>query len=374
MVEVGHRNGSHVIRVIRDVPTVNQLLTFCRLESEAQKEMVIPNITFIKAPLNSTLQGELGWKVQSDNSILIEKFSEQLLKYANLVERDESVPKLHDYLHLKTEHSNILSFASAPRLTTESLQLSGILAGLSSPVYKELLNDEHQVRQELHLLIKSFESATSTLQLLDSVQRINIPSRSEPIHTVLKEVKNIRGFVDKTFLSSILPVVVATMKRAKVLRVKIREAASRYIKPTAVQFALRGGKIFISTPFDPEAMTRAETLALPFAGNSLQGHRSFPDRGSTSTYKKGFNQQTKEGEGEAFRGSSGQQKGFNGKFKTKTFNSSSRPYTHHNRQNSDKRPNRHTNNQSNQNSRGKRNFNSNPNSSRHRPNSSRSPQ
>ena len=169
MVEVGNRNGNYIIRIIRDIPTVNQLLQLCRLESEAQKEILIPNATFIKAPLNSTLQGELGWKVQADNSILIEKFSEQLLKYSELIEHDEPIPRLQDYLHLKTDHSNVLSFASAPRLSTESLQLSGILAGLSSPIYKDILSEDYQIRQELHLLIKSFESATSTLKLLDSL-------------------------------------------------------------------------------------------------------------------------------------------------------------------------------------------------------------
>jgi len=49
-----------MIRVLNE-PAVNQLLESCRLESDVEKGAVIPSATFIKAPLNSTIQDELGW-------------------------------------------------------------------------------------------------------------------------------------------------------------------------------------------------------------------------------------------------------------------------------------------------------------------------
>jgi len=63
MVDLGSRNGRHVIRKLRDIPTVAKIIELSRLESEVEKETSIPNASFIKAPLNSTLQKELGWKV-----------------------------------------------------------------------------------------------------------------------------------------------------------------------------------------------------------------------------------------------------------------------------------------------------------------------
>ena len=63
MVDLGSRNGRHVIRVLRNIPSVVQVLSLCRLESEVESEAPIPNMSFIKAPFNSTLQKELGWKV-----------------------------------------------------------------------------------------------------------------------------------------------------------------------------------------------------------------------------------------------------------------------------------------------------------------------
>jgi len=98
MVEVGYRNGRHVIRVLRDIPSVNLLLKACRLESEVEKEMVVPNITFIRAPLNSTLQEEFGWNFQPNNSIMIEALSDPVSNYAQIIEGEETVPKVNDYM------------------------------------------------------------------------------------------------------------------------------------------------------------------------------------------------------------------------------------------------------------------------------------
>ena len=271
MVEVGYRNGRHVIRVLRDIPSVNLLLQSCRLESEVEKEIVVPNITFLKAPLNSTLQEEFGWNFQPNNSIMIEALSEPLSNYARLVEGEENIPKLNDHLQLKTKDTNVLSFASAAKCTHESLQLNGILAGLSAPVSKDMLKDDFQIGNDLHSLIKSHESSTIALKLLDSLHRITISTKSDPVHMLLKEVNHIKGFVDKATLTSLLPILLSTMKKARDMRIKIRDAATRYIKPTSVQFASRSGKVFVPSVFDPDAMARAEALALPFAGNSLRG-------------------------------------------------------------------------------------------------------
>lgn len=109
------------------------------------------------------------------------------------------------------------------------------------------------------------------MKLLDSLHRISIPHRSEPIHTLLKEVTHIRGFVEKATIPSIVPTLMKALNKCRSIRMEVRESATRYIQPKAVQYALRSGKIFITSLFDPVAMTKAEELALPFTGNSLQG-------------------------------------------------------------------------------------------------------
>ena len=85
----------------------------------------------------------------------------------------------------------------ASKLSHESLTLRGILAGLSAPVYKELFIKDFTARQELLSAIRAHESSNVTLKLLDSLHRITIPQRSETIHTLLKEVTNISGFIEK---------------------------------------------------------------------------------------------------------------------------------------------------------------------------------
>ena len=94
MVEVGHRNGNHVIRALQDIPCATQLLKSCKLESDAEKDVVIPNINLILAPLNSTIQKELGWKVGKDNTIFVDELSDQLQQQAKLLDRGETIPNL----------------------------------------------------------------------------------------------------------------------------------------------------------------------------------------------------------------------------------------------------------------------------------------
>lgn len=272
MVEIGFRNGRHVVRVVRDIPLVNQLMQLCRLESDVDKETRIPGISYIKAPLHATLQEEFGWKIRQDQSILIDKISDEISSLVSEVDKDSSTMKFLDFLNLKSEKADLLSFANSPKLSADCHHLKGILAGLSSPLSKELICKDYEIRQELLAVVKSHEGIIMAAKLMDSLRRINVPSRSEPVHTLLKETANIKGFIEKGPLKSLMPVIVNSLKKAKACRMELRNYASRFILPKSVQFALNTGSSFVPTLFCPEAMQKAETLALPFAGNLLKGN------------------------------------------------------------------------------------------------------
>ena len=63
MIDLESRNGHHVIRVLRNVPSVEKVLSLCRLESEVENKTSFSNKSFVKTSFNPTLQKELEWKV-----------------------------------------------------------------------------------------------------------------------------------------------------------------------------------------------------------------------------------------------------------------------------------------------------------------------
>lgn len=243
-IEVLSRNGKHVVKPLRRTQIVDQLLDLCEKESEI--EVKTSEFSAIKAPLHSALQPELGWEVKADKQIQVSSISSTLSDLIKAMNNKEELRPTSDALKFSSESHHIIGFALAPRLTDKSHELSGILSGLTSPIPKETRNKDYMARKDLLMWIKIYESANITSKLLDTLPRLEV-TKSDQIASVLRESNKIKAFVDSAVKQPMVPGLLQALNSAKEARLACREAATKQIYQTSVQFTLRTGPLFIPT-------------------------------------------------------------------------------------------------------------------------------
>ena len=80
-LEVSFRNGKHMVRPLRQTPSVERLLEQCEIESDdtVTQNSRLFEFNAIKSPLHLALQPELGWNVdKQDKSIIAVSISQTL--------------------------------------------------------------------------------------------------------------------------------------------------------------------------------------------------------------------------------------------------------------------------------------------------------
>jgi len=247
-LEVCFRNGRHVIRALRHTSQVDQLLESCELESDISKDVQATDISKIRAPLHTALQHEFGWEISLDKSIRVSQISQSLCKLANSIESNENLTKQSDAVKFSDESHTLIKFASAARLAENCHEMTGILAGLTTPVPRELRIKDFEQRQKLLMWLKMYESSLITSRLLESLSRLQI-SKTEQTNTILRETSKINGFVDAALRQPMLPGLTQALINAKTTRLEVRKYATQDVQPTAVQFTLRSGATFTDTLF-----------------------------------------------------------------------------------------------------------------------------
>ena len=165
----------------------------------------------------------------------------------------------------------LLGYATAPKLSDKCHEISGILAGLTRPLSRELKAKDMECRAELLMWVKIFESSNITSKLLDALQRLQV-AKTEDIDALLRETNKIKLFMDVSVKQPMLPGLIKALKRTWEVRKECRDYAIMFIEPKSVQFTLGSGPMLIPTLFCQAKLTEAASLAMPYAGSSLKGY------------------------------------------------------------------------------------------------------